>query len=142
MSNNKLWYAEDSYHGYSLNNGISEVQIFNSNELSLIKIKAPLNSGLSSLIYYGNVDKILLANNNTSYSLITVGERNANNWAASLYSSPKILFYWNTITDNPTSTISGVEFTWPSGYRDWETDRKSTRLNSSHSAKSRMPSSA
>ena len=26
--------------------------------------------------------------------------------------------------------------------RDWETDRKSTRLNSSHSAKSRMPSSA
>ena len=30
----------------------------------------------------------------------------------------------------------------PSGYRDWETDRKSTRLNSSHSAKSRMPSSA
>ena len=30
----------------------------------------------------------------------------------------------------------------PSAYRDWETDRKSTRLNSSHSAKSRMPSSA
>ena len=27
-------------------------------------------------------------------------------------------------------------------YRDWETDRKSTRLKSSHSAKSRMPSSA
>ena len=27
-------------------------------------------------------------------------------------------------------------------YRDWETDRKSTRLNSSHSAKPRMPSSA
>ena len=36
-----------------------------------------------------------------------------------------------------------TEFGW---YRDWEThhlqDRKSTRLNSSHSAKSRMPSSA
>ena len=30
----------------------------------------------------------------------------------------------------------------PSGYRDWETDRKSTRLNSSHSGESRMPSSA
>ena len=28
------------------------------------------------------------------------------------------------------------------GYRDWETDRKSTRLNSSHSGESRMPSSA
>ena len=32
-------------------------------------------------------------------------------------------------------------FIW-ADYRDWETDRKSTRLNSSHSAKSRMPSSA
>ena len=28
------------------------------------------------------------------------------------------------------------------GYRDWETDRKSTRLNSSHRSLSRMPSSA
>ena len=36
----------------------------------------------------------------------------------------------------------GVSRTLPSVYRDWETDRKSTRLNSSHSAKSRMPSSA
>ena len=27
-------------------------------------------------------------------------------------------------------------------YRDWETDRKSTRLNSSHLMLSRMPSSA
>ena len=34
-----------------------------------------------------------------------------------------------------------VEY-WERVYRDWETDRKSTRLNSSHSAKSRMPSSA
>ena len=30
----------------------------------------------------------------------------------------------------------------PTAYRDWETDRKSTRLNSSHSGESRMPSSA
>ena len=39
--------------------------------------------------------------------------------------------------------ITGFELknTW-GDYRDWETDRKSTRLNSSHSAKSRMPSSA
>ena len=32
----------------------------------------------------------------------------------------------------------GLEY----GYRDWETDRKSTRLNSSHSGEARMPSSA
>ena len=30
----------------------------------------------------------------------------------------------------------------PGSYRDWETDRKSTRLNSSHLKLSRMPSSA
>ena len=35
-----------------------------------------------------------------------------------------------------------VDIVARAGYRDWETDRKSTRLNSSHSAKSRMPSSA
>ena len=37
---------------------------------------------------------------------------------------------------------ANMEFTITDMYRDWETDRKSTRLNSSHSAKSRMPSSA
>ena len=31
---------------------------------------------------------------------------------------------------------------WLLRYRDWETDRKSTRLNSSHSRAARMPSSA
>ena len=32
--------------------------------------------------------------------------------------------------------------TYAPTYRDWETDRKSTRLNSSHRSLSRMPSSA
>ena len=35
-----------------------------------------------------------------------------------------------------------VSFKDVTGYRDWETDRKSTRLNSSHEIPSRMPSSA
>ena len=34
------------------------------------------------------------------------------------------------------------EITFKPSYRDWETDRKSTRLNSSHEIPSRMPSSA
>ena len=38
--------------------------------------------------------------------------------------------------------IQSYEYVSTRTYRDWETDRKSTRLNSSHSAKSRMPSSA
>ena len=44
--------------------------------------------------------------------------------------------------------ISDGNLTWGESviialpYRDWETDRKSTRLNSSHSGEPRMPSSA
>ena len=36
----------------------------------------------------------------------------------------------------------GDDYTDGAIYRDWETDRKSTRLNSSHITRSRMPSSA
>ena len=48
--------------------------------------------------------------------------------------------------------LCGLVYAWVSieqgykgnaeSYRDWETDRKSTRLNSSHLKLSRMPSSA
>ena len=41
-----------------------------------------------------------------------------------------------------TWTEANIKYLYELQYRDWETDRKSTRLNSSHSAKSRMPSSA
>ena len=35
--------------------------------------------------------------------------------------------YWTDIKTNKTTRVTQTE-----GYRDWETDRKSTRLNSSH----------
>ena len=43
-----------------------------------------------------------------------------------------IWFNWNSTGKNGIYLL----------YRDWETDRKSTRLNSSHEIPSRMPSSA
>ena len=54
------------------------------------------------------------------------------------------------LTENSKVAKEGIELdnqlkeieNMVAAYRDWETDRKSTRLNSSHSAKSRMPSSA
>ena len=49
----------------------------------------------------------------------------------------------NTLTreaSNDCIYCDGEGYLWDS-YRDWE-DRKSTRLNSSHSGESRMPSSA
>ena len=52
----------------------------------------------------------------------------------------KLIEYVPAYTEhNITAGITDVVVNF---YRDWETDRKSTRLNSSHSAKSRMPSSA
>ena len=68
----------------------------------------------------------------------------------------KSLFIWNVFQGNGASVprenyikplirteLGGLCIkTLQQTYRDWETDRKSTRLNSSHSAKSRMPSSA
>ena len=46
-----------------------------------------------------------------------------------------------TIFDGVESIVVQLEGIGLS-YRDWETDRKSTRLNSSHITRSRMPSSA
>ena len=46
------------------------------------------------------------------------------------------------ILGGASGPAAGFYSTIVTAYRDWETDRKSTRLNSSHSAKSRMPSSA
>ena len=62
--------------------------------------------------------------------------------------------HWNEISDyswkqlitdegrNTWSKLYHFVYTVVATYRDWETDRKSTRLNSSHSGESRMPSSA
>lgn len=40
-------------------NGITPVSIFDSNEVSLIKIPTPKNSGIRALNYYGNVDTLI-----------------------------------------------------------------------------------
>ena len=62
-----------------------------------------------------------------------------------IYNSDTMLqnAFLGAIVNKVASTIIETKsFQNPLVYRDWETDRKSTRLNSSHSAKSRMPSSA
>ena len=50
--------------------------------------------------------------------------------------------YWETYKQPPMSAIQDIYELKNAPYRDWETDRKSTRLNSSHEIPSRMPSSA
>ena len=55
---------------------------------------------------------------------------------------PGFVFDWRAalLGQIPLGACLGVA--WGGKYRDWETDRKSTRLNSSHEIPSRMPSSA
>ena len=53
-----VWYAEEE--GSSTKTGISGAQLFEGNEMSLIKIPAPKNSSLQDIIYYGNIDKAII----------------------------------------------------------------------------------
>ena len=50
-----------------------------------------------------------------------------------VYQAPKVEQYKPSLREEMQNDVL---------YRDWETDRKSTRLNSSHEIPSRMPSSA
>lgn len=53
---NTPWLAE-TYD--TLHNGITEVQVFNSDTDMLIKIPEPKNSNIGTLNYYGNVDQVV-----------------------------------------------------------------------------------
>ena len=53
---NHSWSATGNGVGQS---GITPVSIFNSNEVSLVKIPIPSNSGIEAINYYGNVDSLI-----------------------------------------------------------------------------------
>ena len=71
---------------------------------------------------------------NTYYNATYLNLASNESFLATAQRRNSIVNLARTLNYTPRSTTSA--------YRDWETDRKSTRLNSSHSAKSRMPSSA
>ena len=66
-----------------------------------------------------------------------------NNTTLSKKVSEGQIWVYETNNKNPFK-VTKVDTMYVIGvpYRDWETDRKSTRLNSSHRSLSRMPSSA
>ena len=60
--------------GDSFKTGISGIAVFDSNEVSLVRLPAPKNSGLNDINYYGNVDKIItLPENDSLYPIMTTG---------------------------------------------------------------------
>jgi hypothetical protein len=76
MSNHRFSYkpiyleAEDIWEAYKEDDnnetGISGVTLFNSEEMTLVRIPAPKNSSLNDMNYYGNISKVLVYGRNGS----------------------------------------------------------------------------
>lgn len=59
----RLSYARTAYDVFdTVNLDTRDPQLFNSDQMTAIKIPAPANSGLTNLVYYGNIDKVLTPN--------------------------------------------------------------------------------
>ena len=92
LDSDKIWNAYAS--GSSINTGISGVAIFDSNEISLVRLPAQKNSGLTDINYYGNVDKLLtisrIGDKKDGYPIMTTGTQSAKTNAHTLFSSDYI----------------------------------------------------
>lgn len=88
--------------------GISGVTIFDSNEVSVTRIPAPANSGLSDINYYGNVDKIIsisrVGDKKNGYPIMTTGCQNPSTNAHSLFSGNYI-----QVDSEFTEQITGID---------------------------------
>lgn len=88
MDPSNIWNAYIS--GNSTRTGISGVAVFNSNEVSLVRIPAQENSGLTDINYYGNVDKLLtisrIGDKKDGYPIMTTGVQSADTNAHTLFS--------------------------------------------------------
>lgn len=88
MDSDRIWNAYIS--GNSTRTGISGIAVFDSNEVSLVRLPAQENSGLSDINYYGNVDKLLtvsrIGDKKDGYPIMTSGVQNADTDAHKLFS--------------------------------------------------------
>lgn len=88
--------------------GISGVKIFDSNEISVVRIPAPENSGLSDFNYYGNVDKLLtvsrVGSKKDGYPIMTSGVQNAETNAHTIFRSN-----YTQVDSSFTDQVKGVD---------------------------------
>lgn len=89
LDSGNIWNAYVS--GSSTRTGISGIAVFDSNEVSLVRLPAQENSGLTDINYYGNVDKLLtisrIGDKKDGYPIMTTGVQSAETNAHSLFSS-------------------------------------------------------
>lgn len=64
-----IWSSEGTTNS-NKKNGITSVSIFNSNEVSLVKIPTPRNSGIQALNYYGNIDTLVTTDSKYTFYVI------------------------------------------------------------------------
>lgn len=88
LDSDNIWKAYIS--GNDIRTGISGVAVFDSNEVSLVRLPAQKNSGLTDINYYGNVDKILtisrIGDKKDGYPIMTTGVQSAKTSAHALFS--------------------------------------------------------
>lgn len=105
LDSGNIWNAYES--GSSTKTGISGVAVFDSNEVSLVRLPAQENSGLTDINYYGNVDKLLtisrIGDKKDGYPIMTTGVQSAETNAHTLFSSNYMQVDSN-FTDQTTGT--------------------------------------
>lgn len=106
MDPSNIWNAYIS--GNSTRTGISGVAVFDSNEVSLVRIPAQENSGLTDINYYGNVDKLLtisrIGDKKDGYPIMTTGVQSADTNAHTLFSGG-----YMQVDSNFTDQITGTD---------------------------------
>lgn len=106
IDSNYIWNAY--INGNSSRTGISGVAIFDSNEVSLVRLPAQENSGLTDINYYGNIDKILnvsrIGDKKDGYPIMTTGVQNADTNAHLLFSGNYI-----QVDSAFTDQITGID---------------------------------
>ena len=106
IDSNYVWNAYVNNH--SSRTGISGVAIFDSNEVSLVRLPAQENSGLTDINYYGNIDKILnvsrVGDKKDGYPIMTTGVQNADTNAHLLFSGN-----YTQVDSRFTDQITGID---------------------------------
>lgn len=106
LDSGDIWNAYES--GSSTRTGISGVAVFDSNEVSLVRLPAQENSGLTDINYYGNVDKLLtisrIGAKKDGYPIMTTGVQSAETNAHVLFSSG-----YTQIDSRFTDQITGTD---------------------------------
>lgn len=106
LDSGNIWNAYVSGNG--TRTGISGVAVFDSNEVSLVRLPAQENSGLTDINYYGNVDKLLtisrIGDKKDGYPIMTTGAQSAETDAHKLFSGN-----YMQVDNRFTDQITGID---------------------------------